>query len=313
MAASTTLAPTVAEAPASDPLAASVLTTGQAVRTFGRGHLRHQLARRRWQRPHRGVVVLHSGPLTHEQRLWIALLACPPGSALSGIDALGTEGLTGVAAAPRLQVAVTMPLGSRRPPRGLVRAHWSEQLDTQDVHLLRAPRRTRPARSAIDEASWADQDRWARVVLLATVQQRLTRPMDLYATLARRGSPSRRALILESIHDAGGGIQSLPEHDFDVVRRLFRVPEPSRQSRLRRRDGHFYLDVEWRTYGAACEVHGIPHSWVPQWDADLDRENEITLAGPRLLVFSSYAVRRRPTRVGDQLVRLLRRGGWTGA
>lgn len=126
-------------------------------------------------------------------------------------------------------------------------------------------------------------------------------------------TPRHRGIILESIHDAGGGIQSLPEHDFDVIRRRMRLPEPTRQSVLERADGRRYLDVDWQAYGARCEVHGIAHSFAEQWDFDIDRTNEITLAGPRLLVFTSYAVRRTPERVGDQLVRLLRRGGWSGS
>jgi len=81
---------------------------------------------------------------------------------------------------------------------------------------------------------------------------------------------------------------------------------------LQRPDGRLYLDVDWRKYGSRCEIHGIPHSFAEQWDADVDRTNEITLEGPRLLVFTSYAVRHAPRRVGDQLVRLLRRGGWSG-
>ncbi|MDQ3664319.1 MAG: hypothetical protein M3353_06620 [Actinomycetota bacterium] len=295
-----------------DSYAAGVLTTAAAVDLFGRGNVRHQIASGRWQRPCRGVVVMHNGPPTTGQRDWVALLASAPGSALAGIDALRVDGLSRIGSAPTGPVSVTVPAGSRRPPRELVRAHWSEQLGAEDVNPGRAPRRTRPARSAIDEASWSEHERWSRVVVLATVQQRLARPASLFATLSRRGSPRHRALILETIHDAHGGIHSLPERDFEAIRRRWRIPEPSRQSVLRRPDGRFYLDVEWRRYGSACEIHGIPHSWVARWDADIDRTNEIALCGPRLLIFTSYAVRRRQMRVGDQLIRLLRRGGWAG-
>ena len=180
------------------------------------------------------------------------------------------------------------------------------------MHPLRLPPRTRPARSAIDEASWSRHERRARVVVLATAQQGLASAGELSAALARRGTPRHRALILESIHDAAGGIQSLPERDVELIRRRCRLPEPTRQSVLRRRDGRYYLDLDWHRYHARCEVHGIPHSYVAQWDADVDRTNEIALTGPRLLVFTSWAVRRRPDRVGDQLTRLLRRGGWAG-
>jgi len=297
--------------PAPDIVAAQdgVLGVAQAAHLFGAGVVRAQLAGRRWQRPHRGVVVVHNGPLTEAQHRWVALVAAQSGACLGGITALCAAGLTGLTG-DRLRIV--LPKGARRPSLASVSYHWSTQLGDVDVHPLQTPRRTRAARSAVDEASWSEHERRARVVVLATVQQGLTRTAQLSATLARRGSPRRRALILESVHDAAGGVQSLPERDFELVRRACRIPEPSRQSVLPRRDGRYYLDVEWRRFGACCEIHGIPHSYVAQWDADLDRSNEITLAGPRTLVFTSYAVRRHRARVGDQLVRLLRRGGWAG-
>lgn len=144
--------------------------------------------------------------------------------------------------------------------------------------------------------------------MLAGVQQRLVRPGDLRTVWRRRGDFRHRALVSESILDAEGGLQSLPELDFDSICRRLRLPRPTRQSPRRRADGRYYLDVEWHGFDAACEIHGIPHLRVVQWEADPERANEITIAGPRLLIFSSYG--RQQVRVGDQLVRLLRRGGW---
>jgi hypothetical protein len=185
-------------------------------------------------------------------------------------------------------------------------------LSVADVHPLRLPPRTRPQRSLIDAASWSpfEAERRARAIILGGVQQRITRTRDLREALSRRGACRHRALIVESILDARGGIQSLPELDFEMIRRRRGLPEPSTQAPRRRADGKYYLDVEWRDYDAACEIHGIPHLRVLQWESDLERANEITIAGPRLLVFSSYATRRRQDRVGRQLVQLLRRGGW---
>jgi hypothetical protein len=237
------------------------------------------------------------------------LLRCPPGAVLGGITALRYDGFDGFdAARPEL----VLPDGGRCPSDIAVEPHWSRELSGADVHPLRLPPRTRPQRSLVDAASWspAPAERRARALILAGVQQRLVRTRDLREALTRRGACRHRSLIVESILDARGGIQSLPELDFEMIRRRCGLPEPTRQAPRRRADGKYYLDVEWRDYDAACEIHGIPHIRVRQWESDLERANEIALAGPRLLIFSSYAVRRLQDRVGDQLVRLLRRGGW---
>lgn len=106
--------------------------------------------------------------------------------------------------------------------------------------------------------------------------------------------------------------QSLAEHDFRTICLRGGLPAPTSPSVRRRRDGRYYLDAAWREYDAACEIHGTPHMRVEQWSADLFRANEIVLAGPRLLVFSSYAVRHEQEVVAEQIVALLRRGGWSG-
>jgi hypothetical protein len=148
------------------------------------------------------------------------------------------------------------------------------------------------------------------VLLLAGVQQGPTRPADLLVVVDRSERLRHGALIRESIRDAEGGIQSLPELEFAHLIRRYGLPEPTRQRVLRRPDGKFYLDAAWERYGAACEIQGIPHLRVGRWEADMSRSNEIMIAGPRLLAFSSYAIRHDQPRVADQLTRLLRRGGW---
>ena len=293
------------------PEQCEVLTSAQAFQAFSRAFVRVQLAGRRWQSPCRGIVVLHNGPLTDAQRAWVAVLGHAPGSVLGGLTALEQDGLEGF---DEPDPHVVMPEGSRRLTLDGVRQHWSRELTSADVHPLRTPPRTRPQRSLVDAASWCPfgQERRARAIVVAGVQQRLARTRDLRDALQRRGPCRHRALIVESILDAHGGIQSLPERDFDQVVRDHGLPKPTRQSPRQRSDGRYYLDVEWRGLGAACEIHGIPHLAVKQWESDLERANEITISGPRLLVFSSYAVRRQQSRVGDQIARMLRRGGWRG-
>lgn len=132
--------------------------------------------------------------------------------------------------------------------------------------------------------------------MLAGVQQKLVSPSQLREALSRRGPCRHRALIIESILDAAGGIQPLPERDVDRIRRQCGLPPPARQAPVRRPDGRYYLDREWLEYGAAVEIHGIPHLAVRHWEQDLARANEIVIQGARLLVFSSYAVRHEPAR-----------------
>ncbi|RYI97426.1 MAG: hypothetical protein EON52_28420 [Actinomycetales bacterium] len=112
--------------------------------------------------------------------------------------------------------------------------------------------------------------------------------------------------------DATGGVQSLPEKDFDDLILLAGLPRPTRQRAVRGKDGRYYLDVEWEAYGVAAEVHGLPHHGIVQWSADLVRANEIIIDGPRLLIFTSYVIRHEAELVLDQIVRALRAGGWMG-
>ncbi|UYM05451.1 hypothetical protein [Solicola gregarius] len=290
-----------------------VLSTWQATALFGRHRVQNEVGRGRWHRPARGVVVLHNGPLSPAQHHWVALLACARGSVLGGLTALRCEGFTGLQTDLELP-RVVQPLGTKRHSYDAVELHWSEYLDERDVHPLHRPPRHRPARAAIDEASWtpASMQKRARAVILAVGQQRMATPRHFREALQRRGQCRHRALIVESVLDVAGGIQSLPERDFDMLRAGLHLPEPSRQTKVQRDDGRYYLDVEWRTYDTACEIHGLPHLQVVQWESDLARINEITIVGPRVLVFSSFAVRHLSDRVGDQLVRMLRRGGWRG-
>lgn len=265
----------------------------------------------RWQRPTRGVIVCHNGPLTGTERSWVALLCCPPGSALAGLTALAFDGFEGFdTRSERRQVV--LPEGALRPSSQLVTPYWSTELSARDIHPVKRPRRTRKQRSLVDEAAWSTAPRRSRALILAGVQQGLARPADLRDALLRRGPCRHRALIKESILDAEGGKHSLPERDFDQVVRHAGLPRPARQRVLVRQDGRYFLDAGWDDLDAAVEIHGIPHLSVLQWDQDLFRANEIAIMGPRLLAFTSYAVRHEPAVVANQLVRLLRRQGWRG-
>ena len=281
--------------------AAGVLTLRRAYERWTPAQVVAQLDGRRWQRPVPRVVVRHNGPLTPEQLQWAAVLAGPPGTVLGYLSAADEGGLDGFSPS---EVTVVIPNSGRTPevPVGC-RVKRSIELTAKDVHPLSLPPRTRMARSLIDAASEASAPQRTRAVLIAGCQQGLVQPPALRDALSRRGPCRRRGLIIETITDAAGGVDSLPELDFDRLCARAGLPTPSRQRVLRHPQGRYYLDRYWAALDLCVEVHGIPHMAVPQWDADLDRQNEIVIAGPRLLVFSSYAVRHMADKVVDQLRR----------
>lgn len=286
----------------------TVYTYRDAVAAFGRPHLRRMVRNGVWQLPTPNVYVTHNGPLLPGERLEVARLACGSGAVLGGLTALEIDGFDGPSSP---HPVVVMPIGARRPAFGDVNPHWSSKLGREDVHPLRVPPRTRPARSLAEAASWAGTDVAARRIIIAGIQQGIATTRMLRETLTRRGTCKRRALIVESILDAAGGIQSLPERDFGTILAGQRLPRPTRQQPVRGPDGRYYLDADWSEYGVAAEIHGIPHLTIARWDDDLQRGNELVIGGRRVVVFSSFGVRRRQDQVGDQLRRLLISAGWT--
>ena len=278
------------------PVAAPMRLT-VACALHGRSFVRWAIADGRWQRPHPHVVVPHNGPLSREERAVVAWLASPSGAVLGFHTAAELGGLRGFESD---LVHVVLPQGGRAVAIPGVRTHWSTALSSRDV-LAAPPGRTRLARSVLDVASAMSAERMARAVVLASVQQRLARCRDLVDSLSRRGPCRHRALILESICDARGGIDSVPEADFDRIVRERRLPPPTRQAVVAGADGRYHLDAAWEALRVGAEVHGSHHREGRQWEHDLMRHNDVTATGRRLLHFSSFSVRHEARRVGDLL------------
>lgn len=277
----------------------NVLTTGQAYQSHGRATTLRNLNRGVWQRAARGVIVTHNGPIDPETQELVLLAASQTGTAVGGLTALAHDGFTGFAP---VKPQLVLPNGARKPDVDGVELHWSAFLDDRDVHPNRTPRRTRVERSVIDAASWTRNPRLARAIIIAAVQQRMTSVRHIREALTRRGKCRHRALIVESVLDAHGGIQSLPERDMASIIAAMGW-RTVHQRRVAGRDGRYYLDIYVPELHLSIEVHGIPHLAVQRWDQDLFRANEIVIAGARLLIFSSYAIRHQRAAVIDQLRR----------
>jgi very-short-patch-repair endonuclease len=290
-----------------------VLDTESALSWMSRSELRWRIASGRWQRPCRGIIVAHSGPVTESQRVWAALLWAGSGAVLAGLTAARLEQLQGfsdrdTAAGRPVHVLLPSQRSVRRRPSGLsVVVHYSFALGPGDIHPLRQPPRTRISRSLVDAAAWMATDRGAQAVLAAGVQQRLVRVEDLMAVVSSNQRLPRRGLIKNTLHDIAGGAQALSELDFTRLLRRHRLPEPDRQARRldsagRRR----WLDAVWEAARLIVEVDGIHHLGAAQYWADMDRDNDFTLSGYRVLRFPAFAVRYDPGQIARKIRAALR-------
>jgi very-short-patch-repair endonuclease len=284
-----------------------VVSTASALEWMSRQQLRWRVTSGRWQQPCQGIVVAHSGPMTQKQQLWAALLWAGKGAVLAGLTAARLDGLEGFPgrdnAAQPIHLLVPACRSVRRKPPGLpVAVHYSIMLTPGDAHPLREPRRTRVARSLVDAAAWMGSDRGAQAVLAAGVQQRLARAGDLLAVVARNQRRPRRAMIRATLDDIAGGAQALSELDLVRLVRRYRLPEPDRQAPRRDSAGRRrWLDAVWEAARLIVEVDGIHHIDAAEYWADMDRDNDFTLNGYRVLRFPAFVVRYRADYVAGKI------------
>ena len=299
--------------------AEGVLTSAAALRYMSEEQLRWKVASGRWQKPARGVVVAQSGPLTDRQLLRVALLTAGPQAALAGLTAAKLDGLTGFGDKDKVSdrpIYLLVQYGHRRrtAPLGLtVITHYSRRLADEDVHPVRAPRRTRIARSIVDAASWMATDRGAMAVLAAGVQRRLVRVEDAREAAEQVIRFRRRKLILETLGDIAGGAQALSELDFTRnVIRAFRLPDPTRQvARRDARGRRRWTDVSWDECKIVVEIDGAQHTEDPlqRWD-DMARDIDLGADGYRTLRFPAWLVRQDPRLVAGTIRQALRQAGY---
>ncbi|GAA1768634.1 type IV toxin-antitoxin system AbiEi family antitoxin domain-containing protein [Luedemannella helvata] len=290
---------------------AGVLTTGQAARFVSRGAVRHRVRSGRWQQPHPGIVVAHSGPINPDQRRWIAVLAVgiDRPAILGGLTALQAQGLRGVNSEA---IFLLVPRHRRggAPPAG-VSVHRTATLTDRDVSRFGRPPRTSPARSLVDAASWAPTDRAATYFVAAGFQQGLVRLAGVMEVLDRMPNVRRRGLIAAVARDAEGGATALGELDFLALVRRAGLPEPVMQQVRRDAAGRRrYLDFYFAQWRLHVEIDGAHHV-DPRvaWD-DMARQNEVWRAGDRVLRFPAWLVRENPAKVVADVRAALIAAGW---
>jgi very-short-patch-repair endonuclease len=287
-----------------------VISRHQALALMSVKTLRGKVNSGRWQRPGRNVVVAHNGPLTIDQRLWIAVLSVGHDAVLAGITAAQRCGLRDRRSA-FIHLAVTTAQGQLETPHGVV-IHRTSTLQSRDINAAGRPRHTTIARSIVDAAAWARSDEDAYALVVSAYQQRLLQAGDLDEVVARLVRSRRRKLVLAASREAEGGVQSLPEGE--LVAGLKRDGLPIPQLQVRRRDAcgrQRYLDgyyPEWRIH---LEVDGATHLDARSYWEDMKRQNDLWVAGDRVLRFPASAIRLHLWDVLRQIRRALLAAGWT--
>ncbi|MGE5827193.1 MAG: hypothetical protein ACM30G_02370 [Micromonosporaceae bacterium] len=298
-----------------------VLTRAQALRLMTIDRLRHLIEHGRWQRIRSGIFVAHNGPLARNQQLWVAVLGCGFGAVLAGLTAACEGGLRRDAGR---HIHVLVPAASRpnqpgrsvlpaRHPMPMVIAHRTTDLPSRDLASAARPPRTDIARSVVDAAQWAGTDDEARAIVAAACQQRRTSAEEIREVVDRMRRAHRRAIVMETIGFTTRGAEALSEINLVKLCRRNRLPVPDLQVRRRDRNGRLrYLDARWRAFGVCAEVDGGIHTDPEVWWEDMRRQNDLWVAGERLLRFPAWAIIRREAEVADQLRAAFAAGGASG-
>ena len=264
-----------------------------------------RLRSKRWQASGPVAIVLHSGPLTAAQSRWAALLGAGARAVLGGRTALE---LAGLKSWESTAVQLLVPVGATPAVAGEadVEVHHTRRVEQRRVGR---PARSTVERAAIDAASWTPNPRSCAGLLAAVVQQRLTTAARLLEELESAGRIRHRRLMRLTLQDIEGGAHALSEIDFGRICRRHGVNITARQ--VVRVDGlgrRRYLDgVATGPDGrqVAYEVDGGLHLAVRSYWADMQRSNELVIAGQALLRFPSMVLRTDEPRVVDQLRRAL--------
>lgn len=274
-----------------------------------RGEVRAQVRARRWQRVWSRSLCVHTGPVSEAGLDWAAVFEGGDRAMLDGETALVASGLKNYETSVR---RVSVPRGVK-PLRGTgLDIRRTRRWSADDSAASGVPRARVPVAS-VRAAMWATSDKQAALLLAMPLQQGLTTATLLGQALLAVRRDRRRALMHEVVLDLVGGVRSLGELDFARACRRRGLPEPTRQTVRRGRDGRYYLDVCWDDFTLVVEIDGIHHSWASTVVPDALRQNEVALGGATVLRLPLLGMRVAADDFFEQIERALCAGGWLRA
>lgn len=273
--------------------------------TLTSSEVRAQLAGSRWTRWGDHVVILHNGPPTRRQLMWVALLDAGWPGALVAHTSLELAGFRSFATEQEL-IHLVIPRGARTISYPWLRVHESRRVCPAEQVLVDGMPATSIAQSAIDAAAWQPYPRFAWALVAAVVQQRLVTPAELDEALRTVGRVRHKAVLRAAVADLCAGGTTTGEADVIRMCRRFGLQLPRRQVPRRDRTGRLrFLDAEWVTTGGervVLEVDGSHHMEVAHWQADLARERGVVVSGARVLRASNMELRLSPRTVAADLL-----------
>ncbi|TYL51620.1 type IV toxin-antitoxin system AbiEi family antitoxin domain-containing protein [Nocardioides sp. BGMRC 2183] len=269
-------------------------------------------------RIHPGVYVNHTGPLTWDQRSWVAVLACWP-AALRG-DSARRSAVRQLRESPDDHARIEIVVDARRTVSStenhrVLRSRRFE--DTIDWSAL--PPRQRAEEWVLDLAADAGPRLAAIAAIADAVGSGRARPDRLRLALADRTRVPHRAFMAAVVDDVAGGTCSVLEHGYLTrVERAHGLPRGERQvtSTLSggAGPGAAVHDVVYRRFGLIVELDGREfHSGAQQRDLDLDRDLDAALTLGTTVRIGWGQVFDRPCRTAERITELLTQGDWRGS
>ncbi len=270
--------------------------------------LRGRVGRRQWRRAHPGVYVTFTGPMPWRTRAWAALLYAGPGAVLA-FEAAGHQ--IGLVPKPPATVDVCVPATRRVRNQPGVRVHARKHILRDRV--LDDPPRMRVAPTVLDLVTrclTADA-----VVSVVTVGVRCGMHPDAVLDLLE-GLPAHRwrGLVRDVLADADAGVESTLEwHYHHRVERDHGLPRFELQSRQKVGGRWIRADRRHKRYRLRVELDGELAHPGGRTDEDTWRDNDVVIdVEETTLRYRWRHVVGGSCRTASQVVRALRKRGWTG-
>ena len=250
----------------------------------------------RWLLP--GVVALHNGPPTRDDRRRAALLYCGA-CVLTGLDALQLHGMRRMPS-PSGPVHVLVPANVRRLGAGRVLVERTDRLpQAASGRWPLAP----IGRAALDFARRSRDRTDVRSTLAEVVQRRRCTAAELNAELAL-GSGRGSALPREVLREIGAGVHSVAEAEARKLAQRSGLPTPRWNVPVHDGAGRFVAipDAWFDDVAMAWEIDSLEWHLSPEdYAATLDRRAAMMAAGIVVVHHQPKKLRDDPAQVLSDL------------